>query len=440
MAENKLPEKITTDVRQKNLDQAIQFLRNKRKELSRFQSAEDLVTADPLPDALGGVLHHLGVLKFALAQTLWSEQFFIGTSILDEILFEVIVDPRTADPLAAALDRIRDSGIHGAGMIIYPVHSFGVVGLGLREYFTKEKLVLDLPEAGICIAPQTNSVQGTIDFLEHALELFGISQSVPAESIIHHRRSSLEWLERNPLLAVKANSFSGYAYENQELLLIKLEICTTLIFMLSALEPVETDRSVLIGGSSSRTNNWQTLDINHYLVLEYGPPRAVSLSARRIPMNVKRTELTNACDLNVDVDPRHWHSKPGLLLRLINALTRLESGFTRCSVRPQDNSVEARVYRKFYDALGYFRRSFHSRSRRGEPAVFLATAFEMLLTDSYSSGVKTRLCRRFDLATNAEADAKNLTPIVESLYDRRSETVHQGRIDGTLNLSLHSAV
>jgi hypothetical protein len=307
-----------------------------------------------------------------------------------------------------------------------------VLSGGLLRRFTSESLFLDLPEAGICITPQTNSVEQTIAFLDHARKLFGIAKSVPRDSIFHYHRSSLGWLERNPLLAVKAHLFSGYYYENQSLLLIKLEICTTLVFMLSALEPIREEPSLGAVGSSSRINNWQTLDINHYVVLEHGLGPTPSLTARRIPMNVKRTELTNLCDLHVEIDPRH--SKPGILIRLIKALTRIENGFTKFAVGPDRNDVEARVYRKLFEALGFFRRSFHSKARAGEPAVFLATAFEMLLTDSFSSGVKTRLSRRYALATRGDPEEKALIDTVEILYDRRSEVVHQGRVDGSLDI------
>src|SRR5205807_6177806 len=91
---------------------------------------------------------------------------------------------------------------------------------------------------------------------------------------------------------------------------------------------------------------------------------------------------------------------------------------------------------KLFEALGFYRRSFHSQAERGEPAVLLATAFEMLLTDSYSSGVKARLLRRYELASSLQPDAAALASVVSSLYERRSETVHQGKVDGELDLRL----
>jgi hypothetical protein len=348
-------------------------------------------------------------------------------------LFEAVSTPGTSSPIDFALAKIADAGVHEPGMIVYPLHSFGVLGLGVANWGKKSIPYIDLPEAGISISIQTNSMMRTMDFLEHARNLFEITQKVPAEAVQHHRRVALEWLERNQLLAVRVSAFSGYAYENQHLLTIKLEIATTLIFMLSVMEP-SRDEELLRASSSSRINNWQTLDINHYLVLERTPKPAEDLSPRRVPMNVKRTELINLCDLQVDLDPAHWMTKPAILTDLVSCLETVERGFTRLSVDGKNNSVEARVYRKLFDSLGFFRRSFHSQAEKGEPEIFLATAFEMLLTDSYSSGVKARLLRRYNLATESIAGATAMAPVVELLYTRRSETVHEGKVDGQLDL------
>lgn len=425
-----LPALVSPFVNEATVAKSVTYLLNKHDKISAFSDVEDLATSEPEPKDL---IYHLSVLKSALVKTLWPEQFFIGSSILDDLLFEAVSLPGASDPIGAVLKRITAAGIHEPGMIVYPLHSFGVLGLGVNNWLTKSIPYIDLPEAGITITIQTNSMSGTLDFLEHARNLFGIPQSVPTETVKHHRRVGLEWLERNQLLAVKVSAFSGYGYENQHLLTIKLEIATTLVFMLSVMEP-SRDEEILRASSSSRINNWQTLDINHYLVIERTPKPSVELSPRRIPMNVKRTELINLCDLQVDLDPARWLSKPTILGQLVASLETVEKGFTRLSVDGRDNSVQARVYRKLFDALGFFRRSFHSQATKGEPAIFLATAFEMLLTDSYSSGVQGRLTRRYGLATTSLPDAVSLQACVAALYTKRSETVHEGKVDGEFDL------
>lgn len=409
---------------------SVTYLLRKQATLSAYSDVEDLVAAEPEPKDL---IYHLGVLKNALVKALWPEQFFIGSSILDDLLFEAVSTPGASDPIGSVLAKIANTGVHDPGMIVYPLHSFGVLGLGVANWGRKSIPYIDLPEAGISISIQTNSMTRTMDFLEHARSLFGVTQKVPFQAVQHHRRVALEWLERNQLLAVRVRAFSGYAYENQHLLTIKLEIATTLIFMLSVMEP-SRDEELLRASSSSRINNWQTLDINHYLVLERTPMPAEDLSPKRVPMNVKRTELINLCDLQVDLDPAHWMTKPAILAELVTCLETVEKGFTRLSVDGKNNSVEARVYRKLFDSLGFFRRSFHSQAEKGEPEIFLATAFEMLLTDSYASGVKTRLSRRYNQATATIFGAAALAPVVERLYTRRSETVHEGKVDGELDL------
>lgn len=429
---NELPVFVAPSIGSEKVPEAVAYLQRKRSDLRTFHDVEDLACAEPERKDL---LHFFGILKSALAKTLWPKQFFIGSSILDELLFEALCDPNISDPFQTVLSRIKAAGVHEPGIVLYPLHSFGILGFGFMQFLNSADAYIDLPEAGMCLTTQTNSIAGTVKFLNHARELFGIDQTIPVDAIKHHRRVSLDWLESNQLLAVKVSTFSGYAYENQPLLTIKLEMSTALVFMLSVLEPPR-DEEVLRGSSSSRSNNFQTLDINHYLTLERSPKPSTELNARRIPMNIKRTELINLCDLQVDLDPEHWSSKPPILERLVVSLTELEKGYTRLSVSGLDNGVQARIYRKIFDALGFFRRSFHSQARKGEPAIFLATAFEMLLTDHFTGGVEPRLKRRFKIATASEPEAAGLEEIVGTLYKRRSETVHEGKVNGKLDLRL----
>lgn len=417
--------------RKRHVKNALAVLYRRRNELTIYGDVEGFATAEPEPKDL---IKHFSALRSEMAAGLWPEQLFIGSSVLDELLFEALIDQTISDPVAHVFQRIVTSGVHEPGMIVYPVHSFGVLGFGVVQFLTQADAYVDLPEAGVCLTAQTNSIEGTLQFLEHARSTFGINKSVPRDSVKHHRRSSLDWLEKNQLLAVKVHSFSGYTYENQALLTVKLEIATSLIFMLATLQP-SRDNELLLSSSSSRINNFQTLDINHYLVLERTPSTGEELNARRIPMNVKRSELVNLCDLQIDIDPDHWSEKPDILGKLVESLDEVGKGYTRAATLRQ-NQVADRMYRKLFGALSFYRRSFHSQAKRGEPAIFLATAFEMLLTDYFSPGVKNRLKRRYKLAVASDEEVSNLSGLIGELYDRRSETVHQGKVEGPIDLRL----
>jgi hypothetical protein len=94
----------------------------------------------------------------------------------------------------------------------------------------------------------------------------GIGQRLPTDLLRHWRRSRpTAWLERNPLLVVKTIHVPG-SYYGSEWLLVSRVRATTVGAMLAALQPERQERTP--GLFSSRVmNNWQTLDIHHYLTL-----------------------------------------------------------------------------------------------------------------------------------------------------------------------------
>jgi hypothetical protein len=92
----------------------------------------------------------------------------------------------------------------------------GVNGVGFFEFFTRAKVQLSVGSAGILLRAQTNSLDGSLDFLNAARGTFSISSKISRDSVEHYNRSrSTKWLTRNPLLAVKVRMFSGTYYENQ---------------------------------------------------------------------------------------------------------------------------------------------------------------------------------------------------------------------------------
>lgn len=74
---------------------------------------------------------------------------------------EKIVDPcRSALFGHAGLDHPRDKGRESAAFVFVVVRGFGILGFGFLQYLENADTYLDLPEAGICITTQTNSLSG----------------------------------------------------------------------------------------------------------------------------------------------------------------------------------------------------------------------------------------------------------------------------------------
>jgi hypothetical protein len=63
-----------------------------------------------------------------------------------------------------------------------------------------------------------------------------------------------------------------------------------------------------------------------------------------------------------------------IVKRIALALRTIEDGYIKHSLLAKDGSLRSRVYRKLYNALAYFRRSFHASADRGAAIVNLSLA------------------------------------------------------------------
>jgi hypothetical protein len=358
-----------------------------------------------------------------------SNGIFIGSSVIDDLLYSAVRDPSVKHPVLRVLEVVRENGIHRPGVVLYPLHSFGISGAGFLESLAKARFDLIIPNAGFAVRAQTNDLKGTIDFLQHAAESLGISRTIPIDSMEHYDRLKvLKWLTHNPLLVVKVRTFAGDYYENQAFIAIKLKIATSTIFMLSALEHGLT-KSAEAWTSTRNVNNFQTLDIRHYVIFEPAPKSKRTLEARRIPMNVSPTELAEITAVPVRISVGTWMKRKKFIARICSALLRVESCYLTAILNPRNESAPFRMYRKLFQSLTYFRRSFRLTSDPGETYVNLAVAFEVLLTDSYASGVEPRIKKRLKRALEGVKGNRSLNTAARKLYKARSEVVHGGSTD-----------
>ena len=417
-----------------DVDDSMKYLDGQREFIKRFKSLDDFVWMGEEIDEKQSkaVEHHLYVIRNAVARALWGRDVFIGVSVIDHLAFDFLRWSEDADLVSSMLKFIGAKRLHGSGFVLYPVHSFGVLGLGLFRFLQGGKANVTsmvLGDSGVAVSAQTNGMDGTFSYLEDVRTSFGIGKSVPKDLVDHFVRSrSLTWITRNPLLAIKVRSFTGEYYENQFVYMLKLRLRTAMIMMLASLERHEEADPYMTLGNTRVVNNFQTLDIRHYLTFETTPGGRRSMSARCVPMNATRIELAQLSDLNVQVDPRYWMSKRAAnrLKGLESAIGAVERGYLRHVVADTSETVRSRVYRKLVLSIDAFRRSYSSGFMSNESIVALSVAFESMLTDSYATGVGDRIRDRVRRCLVGVEGTKRYQCAVERLYKRRSETLHQG--------------
>jgi hypothetical protein len=370
--------------------------------------------------------YHLCQLRTVVMRELWERQLFLSLNTIEQLLY-LSLRKSPANPLQTFIQVLFDNGLHHPGFVLYPLHSFGFLAAGLFSSFKRRSQPrIDLSSAGIALTPQTNSLDRSAAFLNDTRKKFGISHKIPDGLLDHFYRSrDLRWYTHNPLLAVKVSSYTSGYYENQRILELKLRLSATLVAMMSVMGRRE-DPERAQAFSTRRTNNWQTLDIRHYLLFQVAP-RKLELSVDCTPMHLNQVEMAEISDLGTDIDPRAWTADKRDQLQWIRAsLSALEAAFLRHCVIGSKDEVARRLYRKLLTSLGYFRRSLRARTYELENVVALAIAFETLLTDFYSKGGTKVLIDRARACLKGVRGVNQMRASVEELFSARGAIVHVG--------------
>lgn len=425
----------TTSVRK-----AAAFLTAKRDELRAFTDFEHYaiaITDDPtlLPASHPHLktkahLANFSTLRSAILRTLWSNQIFVSAYAVDETLWLILCDPAIADPVRAFFDQLRDSGVHHPGFVVYPIHSFGILGGAALLPFAREKVRLDLtPAPGIAITPPLRDMARVHEYLRDAPSLLGISGTIdyPHDHVRHYRVSrGLDWLERNPVLLARMRFFSPAYLDNQFFLRRTLEFRVALLQMLSALQDSHPNHAASLF-STQRVNNFETLNIRHYLVFQRIPKRR-AWDVRCIPtMSSNHLALAEISALSIELDPIWWKKRVRIAHRINRALDDLAARYFNAFPLRNELTKPQKFHDRVVDSLSMFRRSFRASSSETEPCILLAAALESLVTWSYAPGSGARVERRVWKLLKTLPDGRDLTRAVGAIFKARNEGMHNAQ-------------
>lgn len=417
------------------------YLKTKHNMLRGFDSIDDFAVDETAldPKDKRGIEHHLINLRAALARHLWRKELYVGASVLDMLVFGAVRDNK-ADYGRDVLGSLSKASL-SAGFIIFPLHSTGIAQpAGL---FTKKVTRSALfQEAGFAVVAQGNGYETTIAAISEAMKGLDIRGALDVDGWHHHMQAGhLKWFTRNPLLVVKLTSVTGSYYENQFIYALKIRLINALLMMLAPFHGV--------GGSSKelpttrRINNWQTLDIHHYLLGEAfkpaKPKARVEIDIRRVPMNLDAVDLAHLSDVPITIDPKAL-AQPKNKRRLAEmtlAIEAIERGYREHVILNRGpETANARVYRKLVLSLDWYRRSFSAAARDSEAIIALAVAFETLLSDFYAARVTEKIVARVGVCLKGDGAAPKYQAAVNTLFVKRGETVHLGNFTGAPDLLL----
>jgi hypothetical protein len=363
-------------------------------------------------------------VRNAIADELWPRELFVAVEILDELLFAAL-HAKTEDPVLEVLRSLRDARVDTTGLLVFGVHSIGLQGASLPDLLARAGMEFGDPSWGVAITPQTNSLEETIGFLDRVAKAFGVEGEIPRQLVEHWRRSrQAEWLERNPLIVVRVAEASGSYYGNEALLLTRLQAATVLVAMLASVQPgADPQRRSTM--TTAVINNFETLDVHHYLVLSPGRSAGTDaeLGGDFVPISRLRSDLVDMSMLRMDLDPAYWREHREEADRVASAVGTVYRGYLcRGFDRSQDDAA-ARQSRRRFESTVFFQRSFTSSPWRD--VITLSTPFELLLHNP-SAGNTSKLIRGALKAVSRGSERTRYLDAFDRVSKARNEIMHQG--------------
>lgn len=417
----------------KSIKQSESYLAGKHNQLNLFSSIDALVTDESkLPETdRTAIEHHILNLRAAIARELWSHEIYVGRSILDECVLGA-AKAGGGNIAGRVIADLAQAGAERPGFVLYPMTSFGMEVPVLFQRSSSLRDWVAFPRAGYAVSGQQHSVHAAHQRLGEMAIALGIRHRIAIEDL-RHLATHVTWLTRNPLLLVRLTSHTGDMYENQFVYSLKVRTASSGLLMMHALA-VEGSGPIDSFHATSSVNNWETLDIHHYLVGENIPHQSMGL--RRVPMNVSALELARLADVAavISTDVLSTARMKRLSAAIVAALKTVEQGYFRYVNLSSKDKVQKRLYNRFVTALDWYRQSFGSRVNESEAVVAIAVAFETLLTDSYQKGVADRIERRLGICLKGVPGVRTYKDAVLALYHARSEIVHSGSMGQQANL------
>lgn len=415
------------------LKQSDEFLKAKHNLLAQFDCIDDLVTDETRLSEKdrGAIEHHILQLRAAIARVLWSNEFYIGRSLLDDCILHTAKNGSGAVP-ARVIASLAAAGANRPGFVLYPLTGFGMEMPHIFARDSKLRSEAIFRKAGFAVSTQSNSFDAAAASVERMAKGLGIKHRIE-KSDFRHFAYTAKWFGRNPLMLVRVTSFTGDMYENQFVYSLKIRVAAAHLLMLHSLSkeavgPLDRHRN------SSFVNNFETLDIAHYMIGEAVGDRL--MSTRRVPMNVSQLELAKLSDVAATLSTNALATSR--MRRLAPMVTRslktVERGYFQHVNLATRSKPESRLYRRLLTALDWFRQSFSARANEAEAIVALAVAFETLLTDQYAPAIAHRLRRRIGICMKGVPGLKSYQDSVEAIYYARSAIVHTGEPDHAIDI------
>lgn len=400
----------------KRIKNSLERLSRKKSIFEQYNSVEDWAVYES--DEHSKDIQHFQTLKMEILAKYWLEDVHIAPSALEFILFWALKYHPKEKIIEYVDEQIEKSHLNKSAVVVFPLHSFGFQYAGLIKLFGKK--TISYSQDNFKIISQTNSFEESrAQVIQYLKEIkFKNRKSLDQDLFRHFFQSrNLKWFKNNPLLLLNFNFSQFDKYDNLKFIIDRINFTTNKLFFLAALTKKKTSKKGT-WYSTQRINNWETLDIKHFLTIT---PQKGGSTMNCLPMHNYNSMIFDKMYMNIDLllsnkALKHWEGEA------IASIDNLYLGYQNYQIL---KSKEYLKYNRISNSLNYFRNSIKT-VRKEDRIISLNIAFETLLLDKMESpkGIKmiSRTWKFLKKKINKKTNLNNLKLAILE----RNNIVHNG--------------
>lgn len=399
----------------KRLTNALERLSRKQSIFQSYDSVEDWAIYES-PEHKKDV-KQFETIKLIVLEKYWKQDIHIAPTALDYIIFDGLKYKSKSELLDFIDDRVTRSHLDKNSVVIFPLHSFGFKYGGLGKlYGTKS---IDYQHSNFKIFSQTNSFQESRrNIVEYLKEInFKNRKSLDIGLFRHFYKSrGLKWFKNNPLMVIHFKFSQHENYDNLKFITERINFTTNKLYFLSVL--LHKRDSIGSGFSTRNTNNWETLDIKHFLTIT--PIRGGS-TMNCLPIYFRNLMVYDKMHMNIDLTlsnraVKHWERNA------INSLDEIYKGYQRYRLTNEKKYLK---FNRIANSLNYFRRAVRSLSKE-DATININIAFETLLLDKMESQKSKKMVDRLWKVLKLKINKSTNLKEVNNCIIERNNIVHNG--------------
>lgn len=216
------------------------------------------------------------------------------------------------------------------------------------------------------------------------------------------------------LIHFKFSQFDNY--DNLKFITERINFTTNKLYFLSVL--LHKEDSTGASFSTRNTNNWETLDIKHFLTIT---PISGGSTMNCLPIYFRNLMVYDKMHMNIDLSlsnrsVKHWERNA------INSLDDIYKGYQKYKLSNQKKYLK---FNRISNSLNYFRKAVRSLSKE-DATININIAFETLLLDKMETQKAHKMAERLWKGLKSKIKKSTNLKQVKDCIIERNNIVHNG--------------